>query len=268
MLGRREIENIMASPYPNLAASHPRVGMTPSMLYAYAHVRGLAELRTDPVYQALFPGASREIFTQRVQIPRINGIRSMEAYVDNTSAAFCHLLTAYSFHKGAKFFYDTLTDIEEPPTEPLTHREPPATIDLSYDDYMTNFKPTVGRNHSKGAEVYNNFGYIDADGNWADPDSIGSMNDASLLVENDTSSLQFTNNLPVLPKRHKGPRIMTGDELDEFYDGYVSEVSDEFDGEGDPRRHQISTGTFARLVQGAVRGDGFAENILDPAVCF
>lgn len=69
----------MSSSIGDLAEKHPRIIMTPSMLYAHAQARGGAEKETDPVYQALYPGASREIFKHPVNLPHIEKTTCMEA---------------------------------------------------------------------------------------------------------------------------------------------------------------------------------------------
>lgn len=169
------------------------------------------------------------------------------------------------FHKGAQYFYDPLDTVKEAPrSAPLEHREKSGQ---TYDEFIATFKPTVGRHNSRGSKVYNNFGYLNDHGSWVDPDSMGSMNDSMLRSENQEESHQFSNDLPALPITHKGPKIMSDEELNEFYAGYESEVSDDIDGEGDPRQYRITPATFARLAQGAVHGgDMFGGNELDSSV--
>ena len=57
----------------------PRVPFTPSMMYAYAMLRGGGcNIDDDPILPALFPGPSRDLSNQLVQVPRPNDKRIRE----------------------------------------------------------------------------------------------------------------------------------------------------------------------------------------------
>ena len=55
-------------------------------------------------------------------------------------------------------------------------------------------------------------------------------------------------------------------EEDEFYRDYVNYVTDEIDGEDDPRQWRISPQTFARWASGAVLGETYEENAVPPTL--
>lgn len=156
------------------------------------------------------------------------------------------------------FFWDPLVSAQLQPLQEL----PPALNRGAYrprrspqeeqarDMYIKENLPAIGTNHYKGDKVFANFGYYPIDGNWADPDSEGELND---IYKNGISS----QSLP-----HTGPPrddIMTPEEQDTMYRDFVEEVTDEEDGEGDPRLWRISGATFLQWATGAAVGDRFEE---------
>jgi len=61
----------------------PRIPVTASMLYTYAHMRGnnSPDCDYDPLHSALYLTPSRIFFTQPISLPRINGLQSLEEWV-------------------------------------------------------------------------------------------------------------------------------------------------------------------------------------------
>jgi hypothetical protein len=55
-----------------------RVPVAPSMLFTYANMRGSNEHYFDPLHHALYPAASRQLFTHRVWLPPIARKASLE----------------------------------------------------------------------------------------------------------------------------------------------------------------------------------------------
>jgi hypothetical protein len=62
----------------DLLQRHPRVAVTPSMLYAYAHLRGAKSQHVDPLHHALYPASRRNTFPHRMWIPPILKSSSIE----------------------------------------------------------------------------------------------------------------------------------------------------------------------------------------------
>jgi hypothetical protein len=122
----------------------------------------------------------------------------------------------------------------------------------------------TGPNHYKGDMVYANFGYVLIDGQWVDPESEGDLYNAYMGVSDD-SHLDL--DVPELHRsRDFGPHILTLEEQNEFYREYVKDVTDEADGEGDPRALHITPATFARWAKGAVKVDAYVEVVVEPPV--
>jgi hypothetical protein len=135
---------------------------------------------------------------------------------------------------------------------------------VTLDEYLRQNPPSVGKNHYKGEDVYANFGYFKVDDDWVDPESEYALHEAYM------SASQHSEEHPDLPNLYgshsSGPRIMTAEEQDEFYWEYVKGVTDEKDGEGDPRRFRISAKTFAAWAAGAAAGDCYEESSFEPTV--
>lgn len=129
-------------------------------------------------------------------------------------------------------------------------------------------------NHYKGDEVLQNFGYIKIGTKWADPDSEYDLYRAIQLHEYG-NDLYTPRQQPISPPHvpvpeqpwtSLRPRIMSPEEEDEFYADYIKEVTDDQDGEGDPRQYRISPATFARWAGGAASGEHFHEQPSMPSV--
>lgn len=132
----------------------------------------------------------------------------------------------------------------------------------SYEKYIgKNFEnlPIIGNNHHKASDVFANFGYVSVDGNWADPDSEGELFDAQMKHISIKS-------LPHAPP--KDSSVMSPDEQDRMYERYIEDVTDEEDGEGDPRKYRISPATFLQWATGTMVGDQFVETVMETPVSF
>lgn len=114
-------------------------------------------------------------------------------------------------------------------------------------------------NHYKGKEVWGNFGYLNVNGAWVDPDS-----------EKDLAQA-FRGYPTLLPEelegaRAKDPRIMSPAQMEEFYEFFNDYVSDD---EGDPRDNQLSPKEFEEMIRGTAsggKGDTWAKAVVAPQV--
>ena len=153
-----------------------------------------------------------------------------------------------------------LADIEHIPAEGNNPSSPPVTL----GEHLRKNPPSVGKNHYKGEDVYANFGYFKVDNDWVDPESENALYDAYM------TNSQHGQEHPDVPNLYRsqssGPRVMTPEEREEFYREYVDDVTDEKDGEGDPRRFRISPRTFAAWAAGAAVGDSYDESSFEPTV--
>ncbi|KAG9233916.1 hypothetical protein BJ875DRAFT_510899 [Amylocarpus encephaloides] len=232
--------------------AHPRIPVTASSLYAHAHLQGKANRISDPLHSGLFPTQSRFFAHDPVNLP---------------------LRSSAGLPRGVTYFWDPVVAAVPPGANYYRPSESaPAISDYdsprikgfvsTYEEFLENNPPTVGQNHYKGKMVYQNFGYLPIADKWADPDSECELFKAYI---NPTDGPNTKAELPDLDNsRDRGPRIMSLEEQDEFYKGYVEEVEDDVDGEGDPRNYRIDPATFARWAEGAVRGDRFEEKIMEP----
>lgn len=177
-----------------------------------------------------------------------------------------------SLPRGATYFWDPITSADLQPPQPL----PPALhsgsyqprrdqqFEQSYDEYICDNPPAVGKNHYKGDMVWANFGYYLAEGKWVDPESEGELFDAYM---NQPGPPRTKPNLPDAPRsQDHGPHIIPLHEQEEFYRDYVADVTDEFDDEGDPRNTRIDPETFARWASGAVVGETYEKDVMKTPV--
>jgi hypothetical protein len=142
------------------------------------------------------------------------------------------------------------------------------TQEDSYSDFRK-FKsqqpPKVGENHYQGKDVWSNFGYVRINDKWVDPESQGQLYKAYYNPSggpNSKAELPQLDNLGMM-----APKVMANQaEENEFYEGYVTDVEDELDGEGDPRQFRISAAIFARWAAGATKGDWYESRKLPPSV--
>jgi len=135
---------------------------------------------------------------------------------------------------------------------------------LTYDEFIRQNPPAVGKNHYKGDKVWANFGYYLADGTWVDPESEGELYHAYLKSP---GGRRGEHNLPdITIPRDGGPRIMSARELDKFYKDFAADVCDDIDGEGDPRAWRITPETFAQWASGASTGERYEEEVMKTPV--
>lgn len=146
------------------------------------------------------------------------------------------------------------------------HLPSPKMDSQIYKEYIKNHPPRcIAPNHYKGDMVFANFGYVNIEGKWVDPESEGELYKAYM---NPTEGSNSKIPLPTLRQRSdSGPRIMTPEEQLKFYNEYVMDITDWVDAEGDPRMLRITPATFLRWATGAVKGEHFEETLLAPQVC-
>jgi len=171
--------------------------------------------------------------------------------------------------KHATFFWDPLDPIPIDENRDMvgsTVRKA-TKPSITYEEHIRQNPPRIGMNHYKGDMVYGNFGYFLVGDKWVDPESEGALHNAYM-----NGSCEEDPNLPDFQRfRTSGPHIMNPQEEDKFYQGYVDDVTDDKDGEGDPRCLRISPTTFARWASGAAKGDRYEEAVPKPPVrlpCF
>jgi hypothetical protein len=137
----------------------------------------------------------------------------------------------------------------------------------TFQEYLEKNPSKFALNHYTGDMVYANFGYVMIEGKWVDPESEGALYKAYMDCTEGHNATAAE--LPDFSRsRTSGPHIMTPEEEDRFYRDYVTDVTDETDGEGDPRALRISPATFARWATGAQKGDHYEEQAMSPEVCF
>ena len=142
----------------------------------------------------------------------------------------------------------------------------PSPSALSFKEHICQNPPSIGVNHYKGDDVYANFGYYKIEGKWVDPESEGCLFNAYM---NHTGEYDEELDLPNFKRSETmGPRVMTLEEQDTFYKEYVEDVTDDIDGEGDPRWLRIDGPTFARWAAGATIGDRYEEDVFEPPARF
>jgi hypothetical protein len=159
---------------------------------------------------------------------------------------------------GAIWFYDVTYPAYTNPIPPqiqIRHSDFRANS-LNYEDYKLQHLLQYLPNHYTGNEGFGNYGYLNVNGYWIDPDSKGEIFDA----ENGLLGASHSPNLPIgiapVPKLTE----------DEMYAGFMEEVSNgvEGDEEGDPRSMYITPTTFARWAVGASQGDSYVLGKAEP----
>ena len=171
--------------------------------------------------------------------------------------------------RGTTFFWDPIAcanllslQPRSPPTSPSESYQPlrDERPQLTYDEFIRQHPPTVGKNHYKGEKVWANFGYYMADGTWVDPESEKELYNAYMKH---SSEQRGSYDLPdIIIHRDRGPRIMSAQEEDVFYKEYAADVLDDIDGEGDPRDWRITPKTFAQWASGASTGERYQESVI------
>ncbi|KAG4431189.1 hypothetical protein IFR05_013334 [Cadophora sp. M221] len=239
-----------AAPNPfiqDLDRRFPRIAVSPSMLYTYTLMRAQNTVQNDPLHSALYTHPSRSYHDQRrMKLELVARRHSIESLPRRTT-----------------FFWDPVDEQPrvEIPYVPFDPRKP-APSNITYQEHIRQFPPSIGTNHYKGDMVWANFGYIKIRGRWVDPDSEGDVADAYNAEESGDDEAPYLPDLQKLPDT--GPIIMSPEEEEQFYRDYASEVSDEGDGEGDPRLYRISPATFARWSVGCGSGERYEETPFVP----
>ncbi|KAJ5038075.1 uncharacterized protein L3040_006946 [Drepanopeziza brunnea f. sp. 'multigermtubi'] len=225
----------------------PRIQITPSLLYANALMRGKASIQNDILISNLYNSPSRAAYNRRIRLEVGSSPKNSE------------------LPRGTTFFWDSLNPapVQEQP-RPRTAKYAPTEKQTTYAEHIRETKLPVMKHYS-GEQVNENWGLLKIGDKWADPDSEYDLYRAIQLHEHGidlykpaSRPLNFEPEPEYEPPRmDNGPRIMTPEEEDEFYKGYVEEVTDEVDAEGDPRQYRISPATFAQWAAGAGRGDRY-----------
>ncbi|KAI9049847.1 hypothetical protein LZ554_005997 [Drepanopeziza brunnea f. sp. 'monogermtubi'] len=225
----------------------PRLQITPSLLYANALMRGNVSIQNDILNSNLYNSPSRVAYNRRIRLEVGSSPKLSE------------------LPRGTTFFWDSLNPapVQEQP-RPRTAKYAPTEKQTTYAEHVRETRLPAMKHYS-GEQVNENWGLLKIGDKWADPDSEYDLYRAIQLHEHGidmykppSRPLNFEPEPEYEPPRmDNGPRIMTPEEEHEFYKGYVEEVTDDVDGEGDPRQYRISPATFAQWAAGAGRGDRY-----------
>jgi hypothetical protein len=136
-----------------------------------------------------------------------------------------------------------------PPTKIPTQHDDTGPKNLSYEVYKADNLSRFLPNHYTGNDGYANYGYLNVNGCWIDPDGKNEIADA----ENDFLGAKHAPRISIAVGPL--PRLTEN----QMYAEFVEEVSHGLDGdlEGDPRSMYITANTFARWAVGASRGDHY-----------
>ncbi|KAH8811672.1 hypothetical protein F5884DRAFT_284436 [Xylogone sp. PMI_703] len=222
------------------------IAVTPSMVSAYANMRGPVEdtpgEAADPLHDNLCNRDADPIELKQTPLmsPRVK----------------------YHFDEGwgnlDVVYWDPKSPMKAPgatvaPSEPTNLHPGQPGMDLHRgqngpEEREIKFKYFEGSCSFKGKTVdYRNdegpanYGYVPINGVWADPDSVDDVASALKGIP----PIDF-DDLPGTQSR--GPRVLTLEELDKEYEFFNDYVSDD---EGDPRDMRISVETYAAWAQGA-----------------
>jgi hypothetical protein len=135
---------------------------------------------------------------------------------------------------------------------------PSSPPSASFAEYICRHPAPMGLDQYKGKDVFANFGYLEVNKTWVDPDSEGQLHNAYIkdgvgakaLYRAYLQERAEARGFPLFAKI-SGDGIMTPELEDTFYKDFVDCVSDNIDGEGDPRPYRISPATFARWAVGS-----------------
>ena len=240
--------------------------MAPSTLIAYGQMRGEVH-KPQPLHQALFTGPNRAT-DGPFPLPLTGADVVLNAFVADpdfmpSSPAIPSKEVPVN-SRNRTLWWDPLAPIAgvPPPRSPTTSFPSLSTKQTheTYAEYKEKNPPILKSNHYRGREVYSNFGYVRLGGEWADPDSNRDLHEASEGIP-----AEFRHDLP--GEITFGPRILNENNLDDFYDWYVAEVSDEIDDEGDPRDFRITPEIFTKWAVGVSKsGDVYCEDEVEPQV--
>ncbi|RAL66083.1 hypothetical protein DID88_005742 [Monilinia fructigena] len=226
--------------------------MQPSQEFAYNMMRGRG-LGTQPIFPPpRAPLEDREDYRplEDLEDNLLSGVKyyriASESDLTNIEAPekLTEAINQLSIKETPKFE----EGINQLAIEERPRRE--VVLDLKGDEGPTN-------NHYKGKEVWGNFGYLNVNGSWVDPDS-----------EKDLAQA-FRGYPTLLPEelegaRAKDPRIMSPTQMEEFYEFFNDYVSDD---EGDPRDNQLSPKEFEEMIRGTAsggKGDTWAKAVVAP----
>lgn len=236
------------------------------MFSTYSLMRAKETVVNDPIHSALYVHPSRQFHDQRrMRLELVSRRHSIASQV--RSSPYQDIAHMTRLPRRSTFFWDPIdeqprVDIPYAPFDPFK----PEPSNVTYQKHLRQFPPSIGINHYKGDMVWANFGYIKIRGRWVDPDSEGEVFDAYNASESGDDEV------PHLPDLHNkpdtGPKVMSQEEEDAFYEKYNEEVSDEEDGEGDPRQYRISPATFARWAVSCGSGERYEEKPFVPGVSF
>jgi len=143
-----------------------------------------------------------------------------------------------------------------PPDQYFKENQKPVTKTqdlLSFREHTERSPPRFRPSHYLGDNGFANYGYTRVNGVWIDPDSEGEIFDA-MQTPQDLKPLAHLSSSP------EGPRIMSPEEEEIFYDKYLEDIVDDDDYGGDPRLLRISPATFARWAESVGTGDRFVED--------
>ncbi|KAG4033535.1 hypothetical protein MFRU_004g00430 [Monilinia fructicola] len=235
-----------------LVAQGKVIKMQPSQEFAYNMMRGRG-LGTQPIFPP-----------PRASLNDNEDYRPLEDLEDN-------LLSGVKYYKIASESDSTNIEVPEKLAEGINqlsieeHPKSEEAIDqLAIEErprreVVLDLKGDKGptNNHYKGKEVWGNFGYLNVNGAWVDPDS-----------EKDLAQA-FRGYPTLLPEelegaRAKDPRIMSPAQMEEFYEFFNDYVSDD---EGDPRDNQLSPKEFEEMIRGTAsggKGDTWAKAVVAP----
>ena len=161
---------------------------------------------------------------------------------------------------GAIYFHDVSSPMYRDPIPPqmLVRLSGLGAKTLGYEHYMNENLPKFRPNHYTGNNGYGNYGYLEVNGSWVDPDSEGEIYDA---LNNHSGASR-------VPDLAIGIGSLLGKYEDEIYSGFMAEVNDKDAGdeEGDPRAMYITPATFAHWAAGASHGDSYVKGKLEPPV--
>lgn len=159
------------------------------------------------------------------------------------------------------FFQDVSAPIYPgPPPRILEQNHDAERNIVTYEQSKLHSLPQILPNHYTGEEGYGNYGYVEANGRWVDPDC---QNEVLAALHGDLKA-SYVPHLPI------GTTPVSSEPEDEMYAEFMDEVANGLDGDGDwdPRATYITPATFARWAAGASQGDIFVAGMGDIEVSY
>ncbi len=138
---------------------------------------------------------------------------------------------------------------DPPPPQNAARDDGNLPKNISYDEYKARNLRRYRSNHYTDSDGYANYGYLNVNGCWVDPDGKREIYEAENGLLGEFHVPRIPIGITPVPK-------LTEDQL---YAKFIEEVSDGPDGdlEGDPRAMYITPAIFARWAAGASLGDHF-----------